>query len=335
MGKKLTIHIGMGKTGSTALQSFLDKETEFLGAAGVHYLGRFLERMGGAGVQTKAATTPEVAAALLAELEDFAATAAGIDHFIWSNEVIAQARNTEDMATVIAAFAQTSAVFDAVEVVLVFRRQDEWLESAYRQWGLKHKLQTGYATVTPEGFASDYAHQFDYDRIHRIWSTAVTTTVHSYDDIRQNGGIVQYFCAHWGLSWKERFEKYNSVHSSLGASQASFVALNNRGEAEKVRDYDMRKVMNRYDLPELSDGAPTVPEAVRRAVLEEHRAGNAALAARLGREHLFHDAPVSDRAPYDNRVEDALTYLAQIVRQQTDEIQRLRNRITKLEKKSE
>ncbi|WP_417250022.1 hypothetical protein [Celeribacter sp.] len=334
MGKKLTIHIGMGKTGSTAFQQFLDAETEFLLRAGMHYLGRFLNKMDGpppAG--ERSATSPEAVALRLSELDRFAAAQEGIDHFIWSNEAIAQGKNTADIAEVAAAFLERSEAFSSVEILLVLRRQDEWLESAYRQWGLKHKLKTGYAVAMPEEFAETYAHQLDYKTIHAAWGSRLPTSVHVYDDLRHKGGIVQYFCAHWGLEAPKKFEKYNSVHGSLGPSQAHFVALNNRGEAEKVRDFDMRKVMRRYDLPELSDGAPTVPPALRARVLEAQRENNAALAATLGRDRLFHDRPVTDRAPYDNRVEDALTYLVQIARQQTEEIQRLRNRINKLEKK--
>lgn len=334
MGKKLTIHIGMGKTGTTALQQFLEQETAFLAQAKIHYLGRFLDKMDRpSGADHFNATSPEAVKGRLSELDRFAASKPDGTHFIWSNEAISQAVNTADIAQVVQDWIEGSAAFSQVEILLVFRRQDEWLESAYRQWGLKHKLQRGYAVATPEEFVKTYAHQLDYKTIHAAWASRLPTSVHIYDDLRDEGGIVQYFCAHWGLEAPERFEKYNSVHGSLGPSQAHFVALNNRGEMDKVRDFDMRKVMRRYDLPELSDGAPTVPPALRTRVLEAQRENNAALAATLGRDGLFHDRPVTDRAPYDNRLEDALTYLVQIARQQTEEIQRLRNRVNKLEKK--
>ncbi|WP_417270027.1 hypothetical protein [Celeribacter sp.] len=334
MGKKLTIHVGMGKTGTSALQKFLLKETGFLKRSGIHYLGRFLEHIDGFDglIGPGEVNTPAALAVGLAELETFAAKSEA-SHFIWSNEVLAQARNAPDTSAVIGAYAKESTVFDEVEILLVFRRQDEWIESAYRQWGLKHKLHVGHSTKTPQEFVDESAHHLDYAAIYDLWSGAAPTTVHSYDDIRNVDGIVQYFCRYWGLRHPDRFDEYKLVHGSLGPSQANFVALYNRGHADKVRDYDMRRVMRIYNLPEMSPpDTAAMPLDVREAVLAAQQETNAKLAKALGRETLFHDRPVAKPQQYDNRIEDALTYLAVISREQAEEIQRLRHRLNALEK---
>ncbi|MEN8837884.1 MAG: hypothetical protein ABF243_12225 [Celeribacter marinus] len=334
MSKKLTIHVGMGKTGTSALQQFLLKEIGFLKRSGIHYLGRFLEHIDGFEGLTGPGelNTPAALAVGLAELETFAATSEA-SHFILSNEVLAQARNAQDTSAVIGAYAKETEVFSEVEIVLVFRRQDEWIESAYRQWGLKHKLHTGFSTKTPQEFADESAHHLDYAAIYDLWSNAAPTSVHSYDDIRDVDGIVQYFCTYWGLRHPDRFDEYKSVHGSLGPSQANFVALYNRGHEEKVRDYDMRRVMRMYSLPELSaPDSATMPLEIRQSVLDRYAPTNTDLARALGRDRLFHERPVGKPSQYSNRVEDALTYLAVISREQAEEIQRLRHRLNALEK---
>lgn len=336
MGKTLTIHVGMGKTGTSALQKFLREETDYLAARGIHYAGERVDRLTGYGGIPKntSVSTPEHVSIALGEMARFAAERDDISRVVWSNEVLAQSLNAAETSAVIGAFAAQTDVFDAIEIVLVFRRQDEWFESAYRQWGLKHKLQEGHHNMTPEAFLDAKDHQFDYLGIYETWSAVASTQVHLYDDLRAAGGIVQYFCGIWGLEPLDAFEKYNSIHGSLGPSQVNFVALYNRIHDERVRDFQLGKMMRQYDLPELSDkGEATVPQSLREQALLARVIDNATLAQKLGREQLFHEEPVSKPVSYDNTVEDALSYLIHICREQSGEIQRLRNRLNRLEKR--
>lgn len=148
---ELVVHIGTGKAGSTAIQRVLEEERARLAEQGIGWLGRLLEHAPGeerAGWQRPGGDAalfhglpPERAAAeihtvLSGALET--AAARGMNRLVWSHEAIFARR--EGVAP---ALTRLAAEGWPVRAVVYLRRHDRWAQSAYAQWGLRHKSYEG------------------------------------------------------------------------------------------------------------------------------------------------------------------------------------------------
>ena len=148
---KLVVHIGTGKTGSTAIQQHCDAARQDLLRQGIAYLGSALEHCGtrspfdwqlrsgavsllhGPDPATKEAEVHSVLNEELARLTD-----AGVPTALWSNEALF-ARHEG----IIAALERLVAEGTDLSVVVYLRRHDTWSRSAYFQWGIRHKSYRG------------------------------------------------------------------------------------------------------------------------------------------------------------------------------------------------
>ena len=145
---ELLVHVGDGKTGTSAIQRMLLTHPDALAHARTHYLGLMLEyafetsydwqRPGG--IEAFHALPREQAIAQLRDVLRGAldrARSAGLARLVWSNESLLDRSDTT-----IAALAQLGDGV-RVRVVAYVRRHDAWARSAYIQWGLKHKAYAG------------------------------------------------------------------------------------------------------------------------------------------------------------------------------------------------
>jgi len=142
---KIILHVGMGKTGTTSIQTAFLNSREALMQKGVDYLGLSFDMLdqnfrGNAGLQRLARTTPEdmrrQGEIMAAELTKRAATR-GTEKFVFSNE--AAFGHCKALAPFIAELRRD---FD-VSVILYVRNPKNWLPSAYNQWGINHKTYKG------------------------------------------------------------------------------------------------------------------------------------------------------------------------------------------------
>jgi hypothetical protein len=327
----------MGKAGSTALQNFLGNNAVFLKQNRCFYLGRVLGRIpNGPKVTSQAeAAQASVVREAFDALEAHAASPefqATFDHVLWSNEVLAMSPNAQSLVNALAGFAARSRVFTSVEVILVFRRQDDWLEAAYRQWALQNKLDHGHRTLTPLQYAERDARLLDYHAIYSQWSDAFPTQVATVNEVKAKGGIVEYFCDVWGLPSPPDAQTYHGVRGTVGPALSTLYSYFHRAYPAPGQSRIFDKFVQKYRLPELS--APDqvcVPVGVRRAVLEAASTGNEALARRLGRDALFPPPPDIGVAVYDTADADMTSYLLRITKAQSEELDRLRARIIALE----
>lgn len=147
--KHLVVHIGTGKTGSTAIQAYLRKNKLENEKAGVYYWGLNLEhapitteygwrKPDGIGIlqrMPEADACREVTAGLMEAL----LAAEDNSLIVWSNESI-----YEKPGIFIPAIL-SSAVNAPVEIkaIAYARNVRSYLRSAYTQWGIKHKTYTG------------------------------------------------------------------------------------------------------------------------------------------------------------------------------------------------
>jgi hypothetical protein len=148
---QLIVHIGQGKTGSTAIQQTLATHRDTLNAQGILYLGHMLEYAGSdcpkawqnpASVDRLLHQMPddqvasEVVDVLTQALEQSSGT--GTKTLVWSNEALFMRRFGVSQA-----LAQIQNAGWPVKVILYLRRHDKWAQSAYAQWGIRHKSYSG------------------------------------------------------------------------------------------------------------------------------------------------------------------------------------------------
>lgn len=143
---KLILHIGMGKTGSSAIQHALRSSAAQLGAQQAEYLGMWFDMLDPAyrGLQNQGqffALAPDdmiLATDGLLGLLKARAEAQGTATFILSNEAFSgHARAMQPMvAHLVAAGVDVQAIGYA-------RDPAAWLPSAYVQWGIRDKVDPG------------------------------------------------------------------------------------------------------------------------------------------------------------------------------------------------
>ncbi|GHE20546.1 hypothetical protein [Halomonas urumqiensis] len=151
MKRKLIIHVGMGKTGSSSIQKTLRMARPQLKEAGILYLGLMLEHTklsgnlswhqvsGWRDYLKEHAKGSDIANRQLsdafAELDAYLPES--IHTLVWSNESL-----FDSIQLVRPALQAISQHMD-IQVVGYIRRPDTWITSAYLQWGIKHKTYKG------------------------------------------------------------------------------------------------------------------------------------------------------------------------------------------------
>lgn len=149
MGLELVLHIGQTKAGSTSIQKSLRGAADGLEAQGAFYLGLMCEHAGGQkrpwqrpegwpqlaalGTAKAAEELAEVAVRSIEELRD-----RGLTRVIWSNETFLG--NDEIVLPAVQRLTEGGV---ALRVLVYLRRPDAWAQSAYLQWGIKHKDYAG------------------------------------------------------------------------------------------------------------------------------------------------------------------------------------------------
>lgn len=147
----LFIHAGPGKTGSTSIQNTCNESIKDLRSQGIAYLGMMLEHCE---IDRKRDwQTPSAAAQLFQntpsrQVEDEIYSvlsnalprleANGITKSIWCNESLFFRH-----MGVIDALRRLQADGIVVKVTICLRRHDSWAQSAYAQWGIRHKTYEG------------------------------------------------------------------------------------------------------------------------------------------------------------------------------------------------
>lgn len=143
---RLILHIGMGKTGSSAIQAALAANGARLAAQGAEYLGMWFDMLDPRfrGVQNQGqffALPPEEmvrATDVLAEVLRDRAAAGGRHTFILSNEAFSG--NARALKPMIDRLTELGVDLRAIGYA---RHPAAWLPSAYVQWGVRDKVDPG------------------------------------------------------------------------------------------------------------------------------------------------------------------------------------------------
>lgn len=195
---ELILHIGMGKTGSTAIQLGMRKNLGLLKKSGAEYLGMWLEpgpfKLSWPTYAEFFKQPPEVwraraqkVAGYMQQREAEGGPALGI----YSNE--SYFHNAERFE----AFIEEFSKFGKIRAVAYARDPMRWLPSAYKQWGIRHK--TGKGQIPRyEDLARSHVKQYsDLLAWHRRFGDKLT--VLPYDGIDD---VVQHFLDHCGIDLK-------------------------------------------------------------------------------------------------------------------------------------
>jgi hypothetical protein len=206
--KKVVLHIGAGKTGSSAIQSALARNQDMLRSAGIAY--------------------PDHAALESARRGE--TTSGNLDPENWfEGQVVPAARAEQDCATILfsnenlfyrfdeflAAHAAYADEFD-FEIILFVREPFEKLNSAYQQL-VKRK---GYAGTLGEFADHDADTQRAADLLLALQAARVPFKLFNYSALR--GSAVPAFFEHFGVS--DRIDaEIGTVNRSLTAAELVFL----------------------------------------------------------------------------------------------------------------
>lgn len=334
---RLTLHIGLGKTGTSSLQAFLEHEGVFLKKHRLAYAGLNLVRLGEEFhlKDQGAVNNDEILEKAIRTIETAAGKMKGVDELIWSNESLGMGFSHNDIAPKIHALLTGSKTITEVKVMIVIRRQDDWIESAYKQWALKHKVHKMRRIVPPMQYKKGVEKVMDYEALYDSWSVFGddAITLIPYDDVRAGRGIVEYFCKAYGLNYEERFDDYGKTNTSLGVAQSHLMGVYARGFPRSVMPSEFENIISRFALPELAPKTAAFYSNEQRAeILAEYETRNTRLAQRaFGRDDLFPDTKTRDVKPYKTSASDTATYLAIICKKQQDIINRQNKRLTEVE----
>lgn len=195
---KLQLHIGAGKTGTTSIQNVLLNNELNLKNGKVKYLGLMLENAYQIKYEWQKKTTvntdfyslPEDQAkkqaldVLSHTIEQ--AEKDGIKSLIWSNESF-----FDHSKHVLPIISELIAKKIEVQIIVYLRPHETWLESAYIQWGLKHKTYKGKLKSFSE-WTRDNSPSFA-SRISEYWEHYSNLIILRNMDAISNGDVVSDF----------------------------------------------------------------------------------------------------------------------------------------------
>lgn len=197
---KLIIHIGHGKTGSSSIQQSLLESSASLEAQRTKYLGIMLEHATNAQRpewQVKSGSdrffvcgnedqaNHELAEILDHEIERLQDTR--ISTAIWSNEWLLTRSQF-----VLPALCQLRDRGIKIEVQCYVRRHDKWAQSAYAQWGLKHKSYTGPLLSFADWLPTFGDNKFAFYPSLAPWQKAFGRSLRVFN-FDTSGDVVQHF----------------------------------------------------------------------------------------------------------------------------------------------
>lgn len=339
---KLIVHIGHGKTGSSSIQQSLLAARSQLVAQNVKYLGLMLEHAHSAqnfawqvmsGSDRFFDNTPpdtanaQLTALLDSELQQLAAQK--VETAIWSNEwILTRSRS------VLPALQELQRRGHVIELQCYVRRHDKWAQSAYAQWGLKHKTYQGHIRDFASWLPVFGDRDFRFAPSLSIWEAAFGTDLRVFN-FDTAGDVVQHFMSINGLKDVPSIHENISPDATITAAQAVF---NGRSKApvlpmafDRIQILAEKSDENRGTLPPLDRLAPSV-EAL--AALVRDRAEDISrlntLLLRSGEPPLSFDTPprqMQHPSPWEM---DQL--LLKLIFGLADEVEQLRGQVAALQK---
>lgn len=324
---RLWLHIGVHRTGSTALQKLLSRNRDRLLDQGFYY------PEGGenqAWLVDRFQHDHEAAMKAVAEAAG-AAAASGCHDLVLSSEDFSSLQD-------IAPLAELEGRFDT-RVIVYLRRQDLWLESWYNQ-NIKWPWSLELSTLSPAGFLDrrDRFHWIDYAATLKRWSAifgADRLVVRPFEKSQLRGSLAADFCQICGIDLEALETPPRDVNASAPPQAVEFMRhlglIHKHGAG---RFAIIRAVTQAFRDADLDQVRHFWSDALRLSIVNEFAESNAEVATRwLGRDdgRLFLDPlPTSNPAKPDLSLPPlpvlAEHILAPVVNDLTSRIVQLRKR---------
>lgn len=343
MGQTLILHIGTGKTGSTAIQRFLRRQRAELAKHGCYYWGLNLEhapnkskrdwqKPGGIGLIRRMAIDRAITE-LNEVLEEALAQTDEDSKIILSNESIYEMPLVYQ--PVIRDLCDNRNI--DVSIVAYARSMPGYIMSAYKQWGVKHKTNTGPIMSFREWLSSSKSFIAYSDKLLK-WEEAFGDNFNVYNyDILAN--VVEHFAKQYQLAPEVLIDAAKGrPNSSPDDATLAVYALYNGRFAEPVLPNRIDELLSENDimgqlqyLKNLSDIFPT------REALDKHRHFIIEETSKVNKMLRRHNQPdvLSDvegsilEPPSDDQVTNyLLSILLTIAIRQDDRLKKLEGKTT-------
>lgn len=277
MTKRVSIHGGLPKTGTSSIQEFLRKNEEELRRNRCSYAlaGRQFNAhhpiaslfLGHEKAWVDPCEADDIRARMRGEL-----ASDEYDTVIISSEVFYYANRLDELREF---FADCDLQF-----VLFLRRQDEWLESVYRQ-----DLKVGESDLDVESFLERRSGEGDY--LHRVekWSAAIgreNVRLELFRPAAAGIPLQQRFLEACGVAWSERYEVTPPSNLALNQDCLEFLRFVPDRPRYGSRYVDLMDLLVQYTSEHADDMATSkvFSPQQRIGILEKFKDSNAKLAER-------------------------------------------------------
>lgn len=333
-GRRLVLHIGAGKTGTTAIQNALKADAGVLAQRRVNYLGLMFENFAERRFHWQRPAT----------IHFFHALPVTVGAREFSTLLRECLRASDLSATLVLSnesfFGQNAAVIRALRpfveegleltVVAYVRRHDQWVKSAFIQWGIRHKTYPG----PQQSFAEwdNPSRNAFYPKL-KPWLDAFgkRVRVRNYDAV---DNVVSDFYALVGLGEKENPERR---YQAPQASELALRALYNQLSPGKNSPQHFDRVFGSTTTMAMAPlgewlGGLLPSEGDLRRVIEQAGADREQVNAILaGQGQPLLSTGTSPQRPLEIDTEAMLVMMFQALVRQAGELDRVKARLGQLE----
>jgi hypothetical protein len=292
--RKLILHAGIHRTGTTSIQRYLSRNRKHLAAQAISYPGTTDNQQEFAFKLMRRSITPDAFADMLSESEHETILVSGEDFCRIADE------------SIISALAKRFRI----HLILFIRRQDEWAESWYNQH-IKWPFNKAVSVMSPLEFIGtlpDYNWLY-YDVLITRWSKYVETIdVPIFDEVEDS---VAEFCRLAGIVQAALSPLDENANSSLSAVDLEIVRHLGMAQLSPQMRLRILKTLREAKLGSPNSG-PIFPASVKRLILERFEESNRASAKILGRSPVLFK-PVDDYPYVASTLPDSYTLMRQFV----------------------
>lgn len=280
MSKRLILHVGQSKTGTSTIQGFLAHNRRRLWReAGVLYPQA--GRQSAAHHSIAAAFLPsgsagwirrEDAAVLRAALDDEIADHAA-DTIVVSSEAFFNARSINDVRDFFAGFT--------VDILVILRRQDRWADSLYQ-----HQLKVGETDLEPQAWLAARASALDYATRVGRWADVFgddRVRIGVFEPANFTGGLMAFFFRTAGLPVPNGLEEPPARNERLSRDALAYLLTVPRQTLSGPERKRLRRALEQWSQ-ENPDPAPWryfFSPAERADIVARCQATNTAVARRF------------------------------------------------------
>ncbi len=262
--KKVILHIGHGKTGSSAIQAVLARNQALLGQAGILYPDHAMIDQARQGAVTSGNLDPENW--FEGQVIPVARAAEGYDAILFSNENLFH--RFDEFLERQAAYADEFAF----EIILFVREPFEKLNSAYQQLVKRSGLSDGIGDFARHDADAAYA----ADILQALEGRGVPFALFNYSQLGR--GTIRAFFQHlgvWDLLEREGVVEVGTVNRSLTAAELDFLLHVNRVFGVAFGSVIADALVHR--LPDLAPATAPIDAATRKAFEDANRASVATI----------------------------------------------------------